>query len=64
LIGTTYIIGTKYEKQEQNLQGEIHDNWNIFSYGKHRKKYLFREFQVEDITNTYCLDSVNAFKGV
>ena len=67
LMGKTYIIGknkSTYEKQEQNLQVEIHDNWNIFSYDKHRKKYLFREFQAEDIANTYCLDSVNAFKGV
>jgi hypothetical protein len=40
-----------------NPQGEIHDNWNIFSYDKARKKYVLRQFYAEDITNTYSADS-------
>ncbi|MCH7613342.1 MAG: hypothetical protein IIB45_08295 [Candidatus Marinimicrobia bacterium] len=67
LMGRTYIIGKNksiYEKQEQNPKGEIHDNWDIFSYDKIRAKYILRQFHAEDITNTYGLDSLNAFNGI
>ena len=67
LMGDTYIIGkntSSYEKQEKNPEGEIHDHWDIISYDKIRKKYVFRQFHAEDITNTFTLDSIKAAHGI
>jgi len=66
LMGGTYIIGkniSNYEKQSQNPEGEIHDNWDIISYDKGRKKYVLRQFHAEDITNKYATDSSSVFNG-
>ncbi|MFQ6608580.1 MAG: hypothetical protein ACE5EE_08585 [Fidelibacterota bacterium] len=66
-MGRTYIIGKNrsiYEEQERNPQGEIHDNWDIFSYDKARAKYVLRQFHAEDIINTYILDSLKAINGI
>ncbi|MEE9167602.1 MAG: hypothetical protein V3U24_09130 [Candidatus Neomarinimicrobiota bacterium] len=67
LMGGTFIVGKNesiYEKQERNPRGEIHDNWDIFSYDKIRRKYVLRQFHAEDITNTYALDSLKASNAV
>jgi hypothetical protein len=67
LMGGTYIIGknkSTYEKQEKNPNGEIHDNWDIFSYDKRNAKYVLRQFHAEDIINTYSLDSLKLSEGI
>ena len=67
LMGGTFIIGknkSNYDMQENNPAGEIHDNWDIFSYDKLRSKYILRQFHAEDITNTFSLDSLNAAQGI
>jgi hypothetical protein len=59
-MGGTYILGknkSTYEKQEKNPDGEIHVNWDIYSYDKNRKRYVIRQFHEEDITNTFSADS-------
>ena len=66
LMDSTFIFGKNrslYEKQEKNPQGEIHVNWNIFSYDKARKKFVLRQFHGEDITNTYIADSSEVADG-
>ena len=66
IMGRTFILGKNrsvYKKQEKNPQGEIHDNWNIFSYDKARKKYVLRQFHGEDITNIYSADSSDVAIG-
>jgi|SRR3990172_1653514 len=66
IMGGTFILGLNnsfYEKQEKNPEGEIHDNWDIFSYDKGKKKYMLRQFHAEDIVNTYSMDSSLAAEG-
>lgn len=66
LMGGTYIIGknkSTYGKQEKNPHGEVHINWDIYSYDKNRKKYLIRQFHEEDITNTFSVDSSHVADG-
>ena len=67
LMGGTYLIGKNksyYAKQEKNPSGEIHENWDIFSYDKIRAKFVLRQFHAEDITNTYTLDSSKVARGL
>jgi hypothetical protein len=65
-MGGTYLLGknkSTYEKQEKNPGGEIHVNWDIYSYDKYRKKYVIRQFHEEDITNTFSADSSDVTDG-
>lgn len=62
-MGNTFLLGKNksiYEKQEKNPEGEIHDNWDIFSYDKQRRKFVLRQFHAEDIVNQYTVDSTDA----
>ncbi|HSB66297.1 MAG TPA: hypothetical protein VLD65_06945 [Anaerolineales bacterium] len=45
-----------YPPQEQNPQGEIHEDWGIFSYDKNREKFVYRQFHKEGFVNQYVLE--------
>lgn len=47
-----------YEPQEKNPKGEVHENWDFFSYDAVRQKYVLRQFHVEGFVNQYVLDSI------
>jgi hypothetical protein len=49
-----------YEPQEKNPQGEMHEDWGLFSYDRSRKKFVLRQFHVEGFVNQYVLDSLAA----
>ena len=49
-----------YPPQEKNPQGEVHTNWDLFSYDMGRKKFVLRQFHVEGFVNQYVLDSISA----
>ena len=67
IMDSTFLMAkgkSVYEKQRKNPEGEMHENWDIFSYDKGRSKYVFRQFHAEDIVNTYSADSLKIDKGV
>jgi hypothetical protein len=41
---------------ENNLKGEIHQDWGLISYDKQRKVYVFRQFHVEGFVNQYVFN--------
>jgi hypothetical protein len=47
-----------YAPQENNPQGEVHEDWGLFSYDRSRKKFVLRQFHVEGFVNQYVLDSL------
>lgn len=49
-----------YEPQEDNPKGEVHEDWGLFSYDQHRKRFVLRQFHVEGFVNQYVLDSLSA----
>jgi hypothetical protein len=66
IMSGTFLLGMNksvYEKQEKNLHGEIHDNWDIFSFDQNRKKYVLRQFHAEDMVNQYVADSIQVSTG-
>ncbi|OGC76383.1 MAG: hypothetical protein A2Z27_01360 [candidate division Zixibacteria bacterium RBG_16_50_21] len=50
---------TIYPPTEQNPEGEIHQDWGIFSYDSGRKKFVLRQFHLEGFVNQYVLDSIS-----
>jgi hypothetical protein len=44
-----------FEPQEKNPDGEIHEDFGIFSYDRFRKSFVLRAFYVEGFVNTYVL---------
>jgi len=51
-----------FEPQEKNPKGEVHENWDFFSYDKIRKTFVLREFHIETFVNQYTLDSLSVDK--
>lgn len=49
-----------YEPQEKNPEGDIHDNWDIFSYDATAKTFVLRQFHAERIFNEFVMDSISA----
>ena len=47
-----------YEPQKENPKGEIHENLDLISYDRGRKKFVFRQFHLEGFVNQYVLDSL------
>jgi len=61
IMDGTFLLGKNksvYEKQEKNPNGEIHDNWDIFSYDRPRKKFVLRQFHDESFVNQFVADSL------
>lgn len=47
-----------YEPQKENPKGEVHENLDLFSYDKARKKFVLRQFHAEGFVNQYLQDSL------
>lgn len=47
-----------YEPQKENPKGEVHENLDLISYDRGRKKFVFRQFHLEGFVNQYVLDSL------
>src|SRR5512146_193676 len=45
-----------YPPQEKNARGEVHENWDLFSYDRSRRRLVLRQFHVEGFVNQYVLD--------
>jgi len=57
-----FVLGGKYlqvknearfDPQEKNPKGELHEDWGFISYDQLRKAYIFRQFHVEGFVNQY-----------
>lgn len=58
-----FILGknrSEYKPQEKNPKGEVHENWDMLSWDRLRKKSVLRQFHVEGFVNQYVLDSVTS----
>ncbi len=44
-----------YPAQEDNPQGEVHEDWGIFSRDKSRKTFILRQFHTEGFVNQYVM---------
>jgi len=43
----------RFDPQEKNPKGEVHEDWAFISYDRMRKLYVFRQFHVEWFVNQY-----------
>lgn len=50
---------SRYEPQEKNPEGEVHEDWNFISHDQNRETFVLREFHVEGFVNQYVLDSLS-----
>jgi hypothetical protein len=50
-----YAFIMRFDPQEQNPEGEVHEDYSIFSYDKLREKIVLREFHSEGYVNQYVL---------
>jgi hypothetical protein len=48
-----------YAPQEKNPEGEVHTNWDVFSYDTERETFVFRQFHDEAFVNTYTMTDVS-----
>lgn len=55
-----YQNSSRFEPQEKNPKGEIHQDWAFISFDHNREKYILREFHSEGFVNQYILDSFSS----
>jgi hypothetical protein len=46
-----------YPPQAANKAGEVHEHWSFFSYDRHRKTLVLRQFHQEGFVNQYVLSA-------
>jgi len=47
---------SKFEPQEKNPNGELHEDWSIYSYDKNRESFIMNAFYVETFTIQYIIE--------
>ena len=50
----------RFEPQEKNPEGEVHEDWAFFSFDQNRNSLVMRQFNVEGFVNRYVLDSLSS----
>ncbi len=50
----------RFDPQEKNPKGEVHEDWGFISYDRMRKLYVFRQFHVEGFVNQYVCNGPSA----
>lgn len=61
IMGSHYLFMkniSRFEPQEKNPDGEIHEDWTIFSFDETRQKFIVRQFNIEGFVNQFVLDSL------
>jgi len=48
----------RFDPQEKNPKGELHEDMGLFSYDQARKSYVFRQFHVEGFVNQYICKKI------
>lgn len=49
-----------YPVTKEKPKGYVHEDRGYISYDKSRKKFVFRQFQIEGFVNQYVLESISA----
>ncbi len=49
---------SRFEPQEKNPEGEVHEDWVLFSYDSKNRRVMAREFFIETYVIRYALDPV------
>ncbi len=60
IMGGKYLLNrntSTFEPQERNPDGEVHEDWGIFSYDENRQRVALREFYIEGYVIDYVLAS-------
>ncbi len=47
-----------FEPQEKNPEGEIHEDWGLFSFDNGRGILILRQFHIEGFVNQYVIDTL------
>ena len=58
IMGGKYLLHrntSKFEPQARNPDGEVHEDWAIFSYDENRGRLALREFHIEGFVIDYVL---------
>ncbi|UCF06016.1 MAG: hypothetical protein JSV33_03010 [bacterium] len=50
---------SKFEPQEKNPEGEVHEDWTFYSYDSNRDIIVMRQFNIEGFVNRFTLDSLS-----
>jgi AraC-like DNA-binding protein len=61
VLGDNFVFcnnNSTFEPQEANPSGEVHKDWNIFSYDRNRSRFIARQFNIETFVNTFFIDPV------
>ena len=59
ILGNQYLLSentSQFEPQEKNPGGEVHQDWEIFSYDRNRATFVLRQFNSEGYVNQFILD--------
>jgi hypothetical protein len=48
-----------FDPQDKNPKGEVHEDMGLISFDKMRKKYMFRQFNIEGFVIQYTIDSIS-----
>ena len=57
LRGSTKSV---YPPQEKNPEGEVHEEFSLYSYARRAGKFMLRQFSVEKIVNRYVQEKISA----
>jgi len=49
---------TRFDPQEKNPKGELHEDFGVFSYDRARDCYVYRQFHAEGFVNQYICKKV------
>lgn len=49
-----------FPPQEKNPEGEVHEDWGIYSYDQGRQNFVLRQFHVEGFVTQYAMDSLES----
>jgi hypothetical protein len=49
---------TRFDPQEKNPKGELHEDLGVFSYDQARACYVYRQFHVEGFVNQYICKKI------
>ncbi|MDP2087836.1 MAG: hypothetical protein Q8J84_00370 [Flavobacteriaceae bacterium] len=49
-----------FKPTEKNQKGEIHTDWDLISFDKQRKVFVFRQFHLEGFVNQYVLNETES----
>jgi len=59
VLGDNYLFcdnTSTFAPQEKNPNGEVHQDWTLFSYDQLRSRFVARQFNIETFVNYFVMD--------